>query len=68
MDSQLLTIEVPQFWLHPLTFCIIGYLSGLTMELVLIFKSTLVGLLGLIHDLEIHFSVELALRKVTSTS
>ena len=40
MDSQLLTVEVPKFWLLPLTFYIIGYLFGLTMELVLIFKST----------------------------
>ena len=36
MDSQLLA----QFWLLPLTFYTLYYLFGLTMELVLIFKST----------------------------
>ena len=76
MDSQLLTVKVPQFWLPPLTFNIIGYLFDLTLELVLIFKSTgpghtlnLVGLLGLrVRSLEIHFSVELALWIVISTA
>ena len=71
MDSQLLTTEVPQLWLHPLIFCIIGYSSALTMELVQVLVSTLtlVGLLGLrVYGPKFHFSIELALWKVISTA